>query len=151
MSQSSAEIDPKIARIHSWNQAKAALVAAIEYEMQLRKEVVAESFDSTKLKGTQNIEIGSGFKLKCVKKENIKVDKDKVNAALDEIEKIGQFGVFIAERVIKFTPDLSLTEWNSLKESSDPNAAKIIALLEPVLEFSPGSPTLEIVPPKLAV
>jgi hypothetical protein len=139
--------------IAAWQQAQTSLEAAKTYEMELRKRVVAATFDATKTKGTENFDLGKGYVLKCVKKENVKVDAVKINDVLDEIEKVGDFGKFIADRIVKFKPDLSLTEWNALNERAhegDGNAQKIIALLVPVVEFKPGSPVLEVVEPKLS-
>jgi hypothetical protein len=132
-----------------WQDAQVKLAAAKEIEMEARKIAVDFCFDQNKEKGTENIELGNGYKAKAVKKLNfgfIKTEEGKVNKfaiekALQKIEKDGEAGELIAERLVKWTPDLSMTEYNLLTE-------KHKKIIDEVIVVTPGSPTLEIVPPK---
>lgn len=134
--------------LKAWEASKLALEVAKETEMKLRKEAVNFAFDQTKESGTERIELGGGWQAKAVKKVNYgwvkngeKVDKHKIDDVLDMIEKTVENGGLIAERLVKWTPDLSLTEYKLL-----PEAAK--ALIDTVIITSDGAPTLEIIPPK---
>lgn len=132
-----------------WEKAKATLDKAKEAEMALRKEYVALASDPTKEKGTENILLENGYKAKVVKKINYGFIKDAdgntdweaVMNAQDAIEKLGNEGAFIAERLFKWSADLSVSEYNKL----DP---KYKAIADKVIVTSEGSPTLEIVAPK---
>lgn len=133
----------------SWQEAKEALEKAKEAEMFLRKKVVDFAFDPNKQSGTENVDLGNGYKLKAVKKLNYgfiknaenKLDKAAIDKALAKIEKDGAVGELIAERLVKWTPDLSLSEYKLLSE-------KHKTIIDSVIVTSEGSPTLEIVEPK---
>jgi len=133
----------------SWQEAKEVLEKAKEAEMFLRKRVVDFAFDPNKQSGTENVELGNGYKLKAVKTlrygfiknaEN-KLDKAAIDKALAKIEKDGAVGELIAERLVKWTPDLSLSEYKLLSD-------KHKAIIDSVIVTTEGSPTLEIVEPK---
>lgn len=132
-----------------WEEAKVALEKAKELEMQLRKQVVDFAFDQNKQKGTETVELNNGYKLKVAKKLNFgwikndsgKTDHIAIEKALQKIERDGDVGVLIAERLVKWTPDLSMTEYNQLSEKHKDIIDKVIVTTE-------GSPTLEIVEPK---
>jgi len=136
-------------RLHAWEDSQKALEKAKELEMQLRKEAVDFAFDPNKQKGTERIELGNGYQAKAVKKLNYgfiktsegKVDKDRIERALQKIEKTGPVGELIAERLVKWTPDLSMTEYNQLDE-------KFKKIIDEVIVTTEGAPTLEIIEPK---
>jgi ADP-dependent phosphofructokinase/glucokinase len=132
-----------------WEDAKATLEFAKAEEMRLRKEVVDLFADESKLKGTENVELEDGAKLKIVKKLNYKLDSDieKVETALDKIEALGAEGKFIADRLVKWTADLSVSEYNKLDELGE-DGAKYKAIIDEVLEIKSGAPTVELVEPK---
>ncbi len=133
----------------SWQDSKIALERAKELEMQLRKQIVDFAFDPNKQSGTENVELGNGYKLKAVKtlrysfvkNADNKLDKAAIDKALAKIEKDGAVGELIAERLVKWTPDLSLTEYKLLSE-------KHKLIIDSVIVTTEGSPTLEIVEPK---
>lgn len=132
-----------------WETAKQELEAAKAREMDLRKQCVAIGFDPDKKSGTERVELGGGYEAKAVKKINYgfvknpegKTDKRAIDAALSKIEADGEVGMMIAERLIKWTPDLSLTEYKQLP-------AKYKPIIDAVIVTSDGAPTLEIIPPK---
>lgn len=124
-----------------WEAIKSALAEAKESEMNLRKQVVSFAFNTTQLKGTERIPLENGYELKSVKKLNYNVNQDMVNEALDEIENLDAEGKFISERLIKWTADLSVSEYNDLDE-------KYKKIIDKVITTSDGAPTLEIVAPK---
>lgn len=133
-----------------WMDAQKALAEAKDKEAKLRTAVVDFAFDPTKEKGTERIELGNGYEAKAVKKLNYgfvknaatgKIDKDAIDFALDEIEESDPAGKLIAERLVKWTPELSLTEYKQL------NAVQKAAI-DKVIVTTPGMPSLEIIEPK---
>lgn len=133
-----------------WEASKVALEAAKEAEMNLRKRIVVIAFDPSKQSGTERVELHNGYELKSVKKLNygfVKmadgkgVDKNKIDAALAVIEADGAVGELIAQRLVKWSPELSLTEYKQLSEAHK-------KAIDAVIVTSDGAPTLEIVPPK---
>ena len=134
------------AKILAWEAAVKALAAAKDAEAALRKEVLAEAFafDPEALReGTETFEIGNGYKLKAVFKisRNLNNENEAVDKVLSKIEKTGPEGVFIAERLVKWTPDLSLTEYKKLPE-------KFKKLFDEVVTSKEAIPSLELVAPK---
>lgn len=128
--------------LSDWDNAKAQLEKYKTLESELRAEVVTQFTDAAQKKGTENVELANGFVLKVVKKQNVKIDGDKVNDVLDNIEKIGgPEGKLIADRLVKFEPKLSVTEYNQLPE-------KYKALVDSMVTTSDATPTVEIVAPK---
>lgn len=134
--------------IVSWQQADAALAAAKEREMTLRSQVMTTCFPDAEV-GTNNLELGKGYKLKGVRKLNYNLANGagETEAALDAITKLGNEGQFIAERLVGWTPKLSLTEYKKLEETN-PTHKKIKDIIDAVLTVTDGAPTLEVVEPK---
>lgn len=134
--------------ILAWQEAAKLLVTAKLREMELRKAVMARNFPKAEV-GTNNLELGMGYKLKAVRKLNYNLanGEGETEAALDQISQLGNEGQFIAERLVGWTPKLSLTEYNKL-EASNPTHVKIKAIIDAVLTVTDGAPTLEVVPPK---
>lgn len=138
-----------------WEASKRALEVAKEAEMKLRKEVVDFNFNHEQLKGTERVPLANGYELKAVKKLNYNLVSpveggnviDAVDSVLTQIEAIGPEGKFIAERLVKWSAELSVSEYNKLDDMGD-TGKKIHALIDTVVETKPGAPTLEIVQPK---
>lgn len=148
-------IEERDALLNKWLAAQQALAAAKDAEAALRKQVVADIIQAKPgEKGTRNYELNAGYKLKAVLKLNYKLNNDEVDATLDRIEEIGEEGKFIAERLVKFKPELSISEYNTLAERAQLNdasgkvAKKIIAELNKILTIEDATPSLELVPPK---
>ena len=140
------ETTSRDAKILAWEQAVKALAAAKDAEAALRKEVLAEvfSFDPEALReGTENFELGNGYKLKAVFKisRNLNNENEAVDKVLSKIEKTGPEGAFIAERLVKWKPELSLTEYKKLPE-------KFKKLFDEVVTSKEAIPALELVAPK---
>lgn len=132
-----------------WQAKKAALEVAKEAELEARKLAVMFMHDPAKSGTTENVELGGGYKATMkvpvrygfVQNAEGKTDKARIEKALSKIEKTGQAGELIAERLVKWTPELSLTEYKQLPD----NFRKII---DDVIVTSEGTPTLEIKEPK---
>ena len=134
------------AKILAWEAAVKALAAAKDAEAALRKEVLAEAFafDPEALReGTENFELGNGYKLKAVFKisRNLNNENEAVDKVLSKIEKTGPEGAFIAERLVKWKPELSFTEYKKLPE-------KFKKLFDEVVTSKEAMPSLELVAPK---
>jgi hypothetical protein len=99
--------------------------------------------------GTNRIELNNGYALKCVAKLNYKIaaPNDRIDAIEDEASKLGNEGTFLIERVITWTPAFSKSEYNKL-DPSLPVHAKVKALVDSVLEITPGAPALTLEEPK---
>lgn len=133
-------------------EAKTALGKAVETEIALRKEVKARYFpDAGDTKGTFNFDLGNGYKLKLKNGEYVKVadtDEQSLETALDAIAKIGNLGAVMADELVKFKPELSLTEYNKLKDNDDAQAKRIKSIIDKHITITPATPTLEFVEPK---
>lgn len=111
----------------------------IAAEMALRKEVVALFFPSPK-EGTNNAELPANWKLKYTHKIDRKVDE----AAIDAVKiKLREMQVN-PDPLLRTLHEVAVTEYKSLIQIN-PAAAKVF---ESALIIKPGSPTLELVPPK---
>ena len=123
-----------------------------ELEMDYRKVCVAFLVPE-KSEGTHNVELGNGYTAKAKIKYNYKLDNDndKVWAGLDRIEKIGNDGKFIAERLVSWTPNFLLTEYRQLQEDAEkgsPFAKECLKEVETFLTITDAAPELEIREPK---
>lgn len=128
--------------IQNWLDAKSAAASAVELERNLRQAVMLAFYpEQQPEKGTFNQELGNGYKLKFGFKQNISLNATLVNDVLSEIERSSEDGRFIAERLVKFKPELSLTEYNNLSD----NHRRII---DRIVTTKPASPTIEFVEPK---
>ena len=134
------------AKILAWEAAVKALAAAKDAEAALRKEVLAEAFafDPEALReGTENFELGNGYKLKAVFKisRNLNNENEAVDKLLSKIEKTGPEGAFIAERLVKWKLELSVSEYKKLPE-------KFKKMFDEVVTSKEAMPSLELVVPK---
>ena len=128
--------------IQNWLDAKSAAASAVELERNLRQAVMLAFYpEQQPEKGTFNQGLGNGYKLKFGFKQNLNLNAALVNDVLSEIERSSEDGRFIAERLVKFKPELSLTEYNNLSD----NHRRII---DRIVTTKPASPTIEFVEPK---
>lgn len=128
--------------ILEWDKAKKELNRLKELEMNLRNQIIATDFANHKAEGTENVDLGGGYKLKAVFKTTYSfTDKELVDAALTKIEKLGAEGEYIAERLVKFKPELSVSEYKKLDTAYK-------AIIDEILVTKPATPSLELVIPK---
>lgn len=132
--------------IQAWNNAKLQLEAAKKLEMELRFQVIESEFANHKEKGTENLELSQGYKLKAVFKQSYSFlngnKNDEVEKALTKLEKMGAEGKFIAERIVRFKPELSVTEYEKLD-------SKYRKVIDEIIVTKPATPSLELVEPKV--
>ena len=128
-----------------WQQARDEMIQAQTNEFYYRNLAIGTFFPNINqitAEGVENFELGNGYKLKCTFKLNYKLDKtDKVDTMLDTLSETGEDGKFVAERVVKWSPNLSLSEYRQLS----PEHKKLI---DSVLTVKPATPSHEIVEPK---
>ena len=133
----------KLQKIADWNNAKVALELAKANELLLRNELV-ELFSDIKdpdYAGTENVETPIG-QLKIVHKLSYSLgNADLVEKALDRIEASQEGGNVIAERLVDWKPELSLSNYKLLTDRQK-------AMINEVLTIKPATKTLEFKPVK---
>lgn len=135
-----------------WKKLKEDVASAQEKEREMRAYIVKRAFPNGK-EGMNTAELGNGYQLKAGIKLNYNLDPDldKVENALDQIEKIGNEGSFIAERLVSWKASFLVSEYRKLCEfDASENQKKIKSIIDGVLTITEGSPTLEIKEPKKA-
>lgn len=136
--------------VAAWHRASGELAKAKKAEMELRVQVAVAIFPNAVI-GTNNVDLPGGWLIKLVRKHNFSlkntVDGSETEKALDAIEAMGNEGPFIADRLVKWSPELSITEYKKLSKDS-PGHVKIKELIDSVLTVSDAAPALELVAPK---
>jgi hypothetical protein len=128
----------------AWDEAKKNLEVAKEREIIARKAAFSACFEAPR-EGVNTLELGNGYSAKGTYKVNYLLDKDvtKVEKVLDKIAAMGAEGAVIADRLVKWSADLSLTEYRQLD-------AKYKKVFDTIVTTREGAPTLEIKAPKEA-
>lgn len=137
------EFDLRKAFIDSFNKVRgefgAGFKALSKQEQAVRKEVGAMYFPEPK-EGTNNADIGNGWKLKYTHKIDRKVDEAAFDATTIKLREMG----INTDKLTRTVHELATTEYRAL-ESLNEEAFKVF---QECLIIKPGSPTLELVPPK---
>lgn len=145
--------------IQNWLKAKEVFAKAQEEERRLRALVVEDMFPNA-TKGTNRFQLGKGYALKyvrtidyvlgdkelCVDGVKVKV-ADQVDELLERIEALGGEGPALAARVVKWTPELSPTEYLAL-DVNFPVQEKVKEMIDQMLTTKDGSPQLTFEVPK---
>jgi hypothetical protein len=145
-----------------WVAKRKELEAIKAAEMEERKQLSRILFPTPK-KGTQRYDFGSGYFIKLQYKLTHKLgDKDKVDSqgikvsiadqvidVQNKMEELGERGKFLSERLIKWAPALSVSEYESL-DLGDPIEKKCFDLITEILTIEEASPTLEPEEPKVS-
>lgn len=141
MSLQHSTISEKDALIQRWLDSKDALEKSKELENQLRLQVLEACIENVPEKGTINYELGNGYKLKFEFRQNVRLDQSKVDATIAKLERLGDEGKFIADRLFKMKAELSITEYNQLND-------KMRKLVDEIVTKSPATPAVTFVEPK---
>lgn len=154
MAIENASVDTEYAQFNDqqlvahWQRTQGLAATWKAKESALREEVVRRLFANQVQAGTYNYELGHGYKLKCIKKDTYTPVTKVVNPtdvtitqALQKIKDLGNEGEFIATRIVKWKPELSLTEFKQAPEN-------IKQIILDAIVIKPAMPTLEIVEPK---
>ena len=125
----------------NWQKATTELLLAKEYEMNMRKYIVSRLFPNAK-EGTNNFDLGNGYKLTAVVKFNYKMENgEKTNEMFLKFAGLGEEGIDISKRLVKWKPELSITEYRKLT-----GQCKTIA--DAAIIITDATPSLEIKAPK---
>lgn len=124
-------------------------------EMEFRK-ICADFLvpDHKNNEGMNTVELGNGFQAKVGIKLNYKPNSNNkvIWQALEKIEKIGNKGAFIAERLFSWSPNFLLTEYRQLQEDAKDGSGEAKEMLKIIetemITISEAAPTLEIKEPK---
>lgn len=143
-----------------WQRWQRKLAIIKESEMELRKLcapllIAALPAEERKDSGVNNVPLGNGYIAKVTLKTNYKLDKpnDVIEDIQYQIEKCGNEGKFLADRLITWTAKLSVSEYKELKEQAEsgmPEAKKIYQLMNTIVVTDDGAPTIEIKEPKVS-
>lgn len=136
-------------KLAAWEAACTRLEQAKIEEMELRKSLKAALFPD-KREGTHRVPLANGHELKLGAKLNYKLaDRKQVEPALDAIAQIGNQGGFVADRLVKWSCTLVLSEYRLLEAPDATAEQKLIkAEIDKVLTIDEAAPSLEIVEPK---
>lgn len=127
------------AKLTEWQAAKAEadkVKPIIEREQALRKEVFG-SFFPAPTEGTNKFDLPEGWTLKGTYKIDRKVDEQAVPAVTEALRGMG----VNVDLLIGYEPKLKTATYKEL-------TAEQRAIFDQALTIKPGSPTLELVPPK---
>lgn len=111
-----------------------------ERDKELRAMIYGMAFAGLEDGKTHNSPLGNGYVLKGKRPVNYKVDADKADAALDELSALGNEGSFVADRIVKWEPKLSVSEYGKLTPAQR-------AIIDRVVTTTPGLPVIEIKEP----
>lgn len=124
-----------------WQAAKQAVVQATAIENELRAQVIATfSTETDEMKsGVENIDLGfDKWELKITHKLNYKLgDIIAVKEALGRIASSIDGGHIIADRLVKWKPEVAVSEYNLLDGGQR-------AIFDRVLTITPASKSIEI-------
>lgn len=160
MSWGGAPVQPKIEltpqqALADWEKKKNALATAKAEEGEARKLVMALNFKDAK-EGVNTIPLNNGYELKGTRKVSRKfiVPKDfnaigdtqptiaeAVDVMVEEMRRASNEGAFIAERLVKWTADMSDKEYKALS----PELKKIV---DKYVISEDAMPNVEIKAPK---
>ena len=124
------------ADVQKWAAVAAEGKALVALERELRAALVAKYFPAP-TEGTNVIDVGQGYELATVISSNFKLDGEQTKLALARICRADPAGPVLADRLVKWTPELRVGEWKKLP----PKLAKMIAA---ALTIKPATPTLEL-------
>lgn len=136
------------ALLGQWHDAKRTLDAAKEAEMSLRQTIVKESgmFDAGNVSGTETYNLGGGWKVKAVKKQNYKIENKEGEAfavlqSLSDMAGEDQDLQAIVRELFSFDANLRKTQFDKLRGPER-------KLVEDILTITDGAPSLELIAPK---
>lgn len=111
-----------------------------ERDKELRALIYSMAFEGLD-DGTQHsAPLGKGYVLKGKRPVSYKLSSG-IDDALEAIAKIGNEGSFIADRLVSWSPKLSLKEYDALSD-------EMRAIIDPCITTTPGLAVIEIKEPK---
>lgn len=139
--------------ILAWQRTAAQAKQFVATERDLRAKVVAGAFTAPAI-GINHFGLGGGYDLAFTRKLNYSLnDKEAdgypTNKVVEAIENLGPEGKFLAERLVKWSPELSVSEYKKL-DPNNPLHVQIKAMIDTVLTIKDAAPELVLIPPKTA-
>ena len=131
----------------AWYEAKLALDAAKKNEAELRKQVLQSQFEeansSGPVSGTRKKDLGGGYTLKADFKLAYKLENKnrELENCLEAIANSFEEGNYIARNLVKWKPELSLTEYKKLPDD-------VKKVFDEVVTVTQASTSLSVIPPK---
>ena len=110
-------------------------------ELQWRAKLVEDCFPTHEDEGTENLDLGEGWKLQAIFKQGYKVDEATIK---DDVQEVCNLGLVYSEAIkdlIKWKPELSTTIYKTLSD-------EIKDIINNSLTIKPGTPTLKLIAPK---
>lgn len=155
-----AFVERRDKEIQTWLDAKPVLEQAKSAEAEARATVTKTLFPEPK-KGTQRYNLNGGYKVKLVygltytlgNKEAVDGEgkaisiESQVRAVEEKIMALGPEARLLLDRLIKWKPELSGSEYEKL-DSDDETQVAIRNLIDEVLTIKPASPQLTFEEPK---
>jgi len=118
-----------------WNQLESFYKQVKSWEINLRNKVIKSLFGEGKDEGSETIELGGGWKLRCKKPMTYKLGTQADTEAM-----MDQLSPAAPDDLIKWEPVLSVSSYRLLSESDK-------RVVDQVLTIKPGQASIEIVPP----
>jgi hypothetical protein len=129
------------ADIQRWAEKAEQLAQLKAEELELRLELVAKYFAGGGA-GTVAADVGGGHQLVAKFEQRPKLaGEEETRGALQAIALADPAGVVLADRLVKFTPELRVGEYKKLPP-------KLAKLIDRVLTWSAATPALELRAPK---
>lgn len=148
LQQTEAPQQTQVADVNSlimeWYSVKQQADELTKKERELRQAIdQSQLFDASKTNGTQNYDLGRGYKLKLVRRENVNVANKNYEAAhaIVALRNLGPVEAERANEIFKFDARLSETTYRKLTPAE-------LAIVDPLITRKPGSPSVELVLPK---
>jgi hypothetical protein len=131
----------RLAAVQKWRAADEELTRARNTEAELRTAAIAAVWPKGLGMGTTNHVLCDGSTLKGVVRREAKVDQTLIRAAEAKLRKLGEAGALLADRLIRWTADASVSEFDKLDTRSRRLVSKAIAIVL-------ARPSLKLVPPE---
>jgi hypothetical protein len=124
-----------------WANADYALKKAKADEGAKRAELVKACFPDGLVEGTNRAELAGGYVVKAVVTPRPKIpDIPLLKAAIAKLEAVGEAGKLLAQRLVKWKPELSVGEWKKLEPKHRAMFAKAVSI-------EPSGPAVELIEP----
>lgn len=140
--------------VNNWLGIKQQLATVTLEEKELRATITGAFFPNPS-KGTQRFDLGGGYKMKLVHGYRYELGNKDAETSIEaqaqtlhqQIAALGNEGPFLADRLIKWKPELVAKEYEAL-DMANPTHAKAKELIEQILTVKDNSPQLTFEEPK---
>lgn len=122
-------------KLEQWRKLTTDLARIKAEEMKLRKELFGEIFMNSEREGTHSFDLDGGWKLEAVVLYSRSLDQALAAEVFKKVKKSHP-------TLIKVKYDLSVAEYRKLDDATK-------AGIDAILTTKPGSPSMELVPPKI--